>query len=291
MQKAILRKGGLDAVYFCPKCNHYKRKFEVNLYSGKFHCWVCDVKGSNFFSLFKFLRASEADYKILDGVQKHTQTVPKNSAECELPAEFISLGKYRKNNKMFNSAISYLVSRGINKEDIFRYNIGYCEEGLYKNRIVIPSYDRNEQLNFFSARDFTGNQFIKYKLAAYSKNIIGFESLLNFKEPITLVEGQFDAIAVRRNAIPLFGKTMSAKLKTTLLAEKPPRINVLLDSDARRDAITLCEFFLKSEIPVFLIDLDSKDAADAGFLKTWQHIYNSTELNFSKLIQIKLCQN
>ena len=35
-QSPRIRKG-TDAVYFCPSCNHYKRKFEVNLDSGKYH--------------------------------------------------------------------------------------------------------------------------------------------------------------------------------------------------------------------------------------------------------------
>jgi DNA primase len=289
-QKAILRKGGSDAVYFCPACKHYKRKFEVNLNTGKFHCWVCDVKGSNFLRLFKLLNAPLETYKILEGIQfsKSTAPIDTSSNECILPPEFISLADIKNKNSKFEQAIKYLINRGINKEDIFRYNIGYCAEGIYKNRIVIPSYDCNEKLNFYSARDFTGKQFMKYRLSPYSKNIIGFESLLNFKEPVTLVEGQFDAIAVRRNAIPLFGKTMSSKLKSKLLLEKPPRVNILLDTDAKKDAIRLCEFFIKSDIPVFFVELEKKDAADTGFGDVWNFIESSKEITFSKLIELKL---
>jgi hypothetical protein len=41
------------------------------------------------------------------------------------------------------------------------------------------------------------------------KNIIGFENMINWNVPIVLCEGAFDAIAIKRNAIPLFGKNIS----------------------------------------------------------------------------------
>ena len=37
---------------------------------------------------------------------------------------------------------------------------------------------------------------------------------INWEEPIILVEGVFDAMAVKRNVIPLFGKLVLDKLKT-----------------------------------------------------------------------------
>ena len=45
-----------------------------------------------------------------------------------------------------------------------------------------------------------------------SKDIIGFNLFINWNEPIVIVEGAFDAIAVKRNAIPLFGKVILDKL-------------------------------------------------------------------------------
>ena len=35
----------------------------------------------------------------------------------------------------------YLQNRGMGKADVIRYGIGYCSEGLYSNRVIIPSYD------------------------------------------------------------------------------------------------------------------------------------------------------
>ncbi|MEW3852040.1 hypothetical protein QOZ73_32900, partial [Pseudomonas aeruginosa] len=86
-----------------------------------------------------------------------------------------------------------------------RYNIGYCCDGSFKNRIIIPSYDKNGDLNFFSARDFLNTSSYKYLFPKWSKDIVGNELFINWSEPITLVEGSFDALSIRNNVIPLFG--------------------------------------------------------------------------------------
>ena len=44
---------------------------------------------------------------------------------------------------------------------------------------------------------FTEEKF-KYKNPPVSKNVIMFENQVNWKEPITLVEGVFDAMAVKK---------------------------------------------------------------------------------------------
>ncbi len=41
-------------------------------------------------------------------------------------------------------------------EDIIKYNIGFCNEGPYGGRVIIPSYDDNGKLNYFIARDYKG---------------------------------------------------------------------------------------------------------------------------------------
>jgi hypothetical protein len=112
--------------------------------------------------------------------------------------------------------------------------------------------------------------------------------LINFDEPITLVEGPFDAIAVRTNCIPLFGKTMSKKLKMKLLEYDVPMVNILLDNDALEDSIKICEFMVKHDIPVKLVQLDGKDPNIMGFEKTWQMIEATDIVDFEKLFKLKI---
>jgi len=296
-QTAKVRKG-TDAVYFCPHCNHYKRKLEVSLLDGKFNCWVCNFRGLSFRSLFKKMKASSEYFLILgeveqmrsDGVEwkiSFDDEVSDNSSNNVLPAEFrpfsIPCDDYN-----YKQAFRYIINRNITKYDILRYNIGFCDSGYFKHRIVIPSYDSNGRLNFFSARDYLGFSYMKYRLCDFSKNIIGNELLINFDEPITLVEGQFDSIAIRRNAIPLFGKTMSKRLKARILESDVPRINVLLDNDAQSDAIKICEYLMRNGIPTYMVKLEEKDPSVLGFEKTWEIINNTKQLTFENLIRMKL---
>ena len=37
-------RGGEEAVFNCPSCNHHKKKLTLNLSTQKFQCWVCGLK-------------------------------------------------------------------------------------------------------------------------------------------------------------------------------------------------------------------------------------------------------
>ena len=46
-------RGGEEAVFTCPSCNHHKKKLTLNLATQKFQCWVCGYKGHRAFKLLK----------------------------------------------------------------------------------------------------------------------------------------------------------------------------------------------------------------------------------------------
>lgn len=293
-QSAKIRKQ-TDAVYFCPMCKHHKRKLEISIKSGKYNCWVCGFRGTSFNTLIRRLNGNSRFYKLLnvsntsipnDDALVNIFKITEDNTYLRLPDNFISLSA-KSDSYDSNRAINYLIGRNITYIDIIRYNIGYCEDGPFRGRIIIPSYDADYKLNFFSGRAYFDTKF-KYKLCESSKDIIGFESFINFDLPVTLVEGQFDAIAVRHNAIPLFGKTMSQKLRTKLLQTKVPSVNVLLDSDARDSALTICKFFVNNGIPCKLILIEGKDPSEIGFHKTWEYINASQFVDYEFIISSKL---
>lgn len=98
--------------------------------------------------------------------------------------------------------MKYLADRGVTTDDILRLKLGYCEEGPYYGRIIFPSFDDMGDLNFFVGRSFYGST-MRYKHERYSKDIIFNDYLIDWREPVTLVEGPFDALKARDNAIPL----------------------------------------------------------------------------------------
>ena len=68
----VLKKG--EHAFYCPFCNHYKKKLQVNILSQMWRCWVCDKKGRSVFSLFKLLNVSNDKMKKLDEHKKNIQT-------------------------------------------------------------------------------------------------------------------------------------------------------------------------------------------------------------------------
>lgn len=282
-----LGKGEIQ--YFCPFCSHHKPKLQVNLETQKWRCWVCNSKGIKISTL---LRKLHVDYSIIDRIKKiygdtvyqHTDT--EEYVEIRLPQEYLPI---LENQHIISVRIAYmyLKKRGITDADIRKHFIGYCETGLYKGRIIIPSYDAVGKLNFFITRTIHENEPIKYKNPPISRNIIGFESQINWKMPVTLCEGAFDAIAIKRNAIPIFGKTLSQSLIAKLLTEKPP-VNIVLDNDALEDAIKHYQYLTNNGIDCNLIKLKGKDPSQMGFKEVTKQIQTNVTSSFEDLIKLKL---
>jgi DNA primase len=293
-QTARIRKGN-EAVYYCPFCHHHKKKMEINVDTERWNCWVCHTSGLSIRSLFFKVRVGDS---YLSELYKITNSYPRanfdeDKPEFEeipvLPADFIPLSIPSKSFK-YHHALKYLRERNVTREDILRYNLGYCENGEYRSRIVIPSYDKNGAVNFFSARAFYDNN-MKYMLPPWSKDIIGFELFINWQEPITIVEGGFDAMAIRNNVIPLFGTSMPFSLKLALVENKTKRVNIVLDKDALQQAVDIYERIedLQSEkIDIHLIVLGEKDPSVLGFEKVHEIIESSKPFDFGDLMKLKL---
>lgn len=273
------RTSGNNYAFFSPFINHYKPKLEIDLTANNqsdnpWHCWVSNAKGRNIKSLFKIIKVNRSFYdelnKILGTRVLYVDNVRNEYETLLLPNEYIRLADYSKQSDKLlkielKRAIEYLKKRGLTKVDILRYDIGYCSTGKYSGRIIIPSYDENYQLNYFVSRTIIEDELYKHKNPKVSKDIIGFESYINWNEPITLVEGAFDAITARFNAIPLFGKTLSNKLKEKIILRKPPKVIVALDNDARTDAFNISNYLLSNGIDGSILNMQAKDVNELGF--------------------------
>ena len=294
-EKGRLRHGN-NLQYHCPFCHHRKRKMEVCLDTNEWHCWVCDKKGRTIRSLFRLM-------KVGDGIQgKLTKVLPNESHRpnvvetdqliarepLTLPDEFRSL-LCKSNTIAYRNARAYAKKRGITISDIIRHNIGYCDSGEYENRLIFPSYDANNQLNFFTGRSYFDDVYLKYKNPEADRNIIGFENLIDFRYPISLCEGALDAITgIKRNVIPLFGKTLSKKLEMALSSSLVKEIFIVLDDDAIQAAITMSEKLLSDGKIVHLVNLNGKDPNVLGFIETNTQMIDTPPLDFMKLMRLKL---
>lgn len=293
----ILGKGQKRArdnyAFHCPFCNHRKPKLEINLAtseegSNPWECWVCQTKGKSIRSLLKQLKTpQETAAEILKYLPKGSQIEYKQLSIVELPKEYQPLYFASGTSVIANLVKKYLYERGLTDNDFIKYQIGYATTGTYGGRVIIPSYSGSNQLNYFVARTFDGNYF-KYKNPEASKDIIFFENLINWNAPIILCEGVFDAMAIRRNAIPILGKTISPSLYKKILTSTLTDIYVALDTDARNRALQIAEQFLNQGKRVFLIDLPDKDPSEMGFKAFTEHIQSAQELDLSSIMMHKL---
>ena len=291
LYKGYQMKNG-EYAFHCQFCNHHKKKLQVNLETQKWHCWGCNQGGHKIGILLRKLNAPKniisdvlkilGDYR---GVSKDKEE--KTEFNVTLPKEYIPLWK-KSEDPVYKNAIHYLKGRGIGSIDILRYSIGYCSSGGYSNRIIVPSYDGDGKLNYFMARDIFPNSKFKYKNPPMSKDTVGFELFINWNEPIVLVEGAFDAIAIRNNVIPLFGKFPSKTLVMRLIEKKVKKIYIALDEDARKDAIKLSKFLMDYGISTYLLNMKDKDPSELGFKKFWKLLKETKQSKFSDIVKGRL---
>ena len=282
-----------NKAYHCPFCNHHKPKLEINFTENKkghnpWHCWVCGKKGKTIRGLFKQIKASSHHFielsKLVKTGSEVKETVVIND-NITLPKEFKKI--IGNKDIIAQKVYSYLRSRNITKNDILKYNLGYCDFGKYKNMIIIPSYDEYGKLNYFTARSFEKDPYIKYRNPDASRDIIPFELFVNWDLPIILCEGPFDAMAIKRNAIPLLGKNIQTNLLKRIVESTVKKIYIALDTDALKQALKHCEYLLNQGKEVYLVELEGKDPSEMGFSYFTKLIQNTLPLDSYSLMEKK----
>ena len=221
-----------------------KHNLEINYNKNRFNCWACGKTNHMHGPIEKLVKRygtkhNLADYMLIkpeeDEVEEYIDNIRRDRV-IELPEGFRLLKDSNETHPRYKWAKFYLNTRGIKDDIINKYNIGFVAEGLYRDRIIIPSYDSNGMLNFFIARSFNDKVKPKYlNPSAEKQELIFNENLLNYDATIFLVEGAFDHIVIP-NSIPLLGKVLHPKLKLELLEKANADIVIVLDDDAIKDA-------------------------------------------------------
>ena len=258
---------GSELLFTCPACGHHKRKFSINLDKNAFKCWICDYRGRNirrairrfgsFVQLQKWDSISDkADLErfaelFMEPIRR------ENKTKVEIPKEFVTLT----NNQAPATglyAIKYLLKRGVTKADILKWKIGYCFEGEYRNRIIIPSFDEDGDCNYFIARSYIGDSY-KYKNPRASKDIVFNDLFIDWNSDLVLVEGVFDAL-VAGNAVPILGSTLrsGSDLLRKIVRNDTP-IYVALDPDAADKERRIIKMLLEYDIELYKIDVSGHD--------------------------------
>jgi DNA primase len=275
--------------FHCPFCNHHKKKLGISIRTGIWKCWVCPAKGSKVGGLFQKLRQDSAIISKAKELWNERLYSQKNEPVLlHLPTDFKPLN-VETGSFFYRKAKNYLLGRGVTEQDIIKHRLGYCERGQYSDMVVFPYFSETGTLTHFAGRTFLDKQF-KFKEPDNSdKNIVADENLINWQEPIILVESKLDAIVVRRNAVPLNGKKLTEKLRKKILQEGTSHIIFCLDGDALNDAMMQAEYFINNGIGVSCVTLPrNEDPNSLGYSKVWQFIHDAKIITNTDIFKFKI---
>jgi DNA primase len=257
----LITKGD-EVVFLCIKCQHRKPKLSVNLATDRFHCWVCGFSGKVLVPLFP--RGSKERQEYIEEIREKTEPEKQPERRYEtptLPAEFQSLSKPGK-GPYYNAAMGYLAARGIDRGDILRWKLGYCEDGEHRNRIIIPSFDEYGHLNFCVGRTIY-NDPKKYKHGFYCKDIIWNDYLIDWEKPVVVTEGPFDAFKARENVVALQGSILNSGSKLfSKIVLSGVDVFFAMDQDAFDKQLTIIKNLVSYGVTCRYVGLGGK--ADVG---------------------------
>tara|TARA_R110002020_G_scaffold14313_5_gene50830 strand:- start:8196 stop:9146 length:951 start_codon:yes stop_codon:yes gene_type:complete len=280
---------GRESLFYCPKCKHHKKKMSVNLSKNKFKCWVCDYSGNDvthlvrrygtkqqkeeWYNVCEIFDHSDLELKLNEIFSETIETTEKNQ-KIDLPEEFLTLTS-NKLTEVALPALSYLRRRDIERNDVVKWKIGYCSSGLYKDRIIVPSFDMDGDVNYFIARSFSKTAFPKYKNPNVPKKIIFNELFLNFKENLVIVEGIFDAVNAGGNVVPILGSTLDEKHPLfQKIIRNDTEVYLALDHDANKKEVKIAK--LLGSYGIIVRKIDTTGYQDVGVMPRDVYAYRKS---------------
>jgi DNA primase len=239
-----------QVAFDCPACSDEKGmadgdgkgNLEINYNRGMFKCWSCGETHNMHGPVIKLLKKYATpknirDYLLVKPDADLISNKERPKIILTLPEGYKKLSECTEKDYKSQQALAYLRERGITDEIIKDYEIGYTFKGKFFNRVIIPSYDSEGELNYFIARWFP-KEYTKLKYLnpeVEKQEIIFNEGKINWDSTIYIVEGATDHI-VTPNSVPLLGKFLSPQLLELLHDKAQGFVVIVLDDDAYEDA-------------------------------------------------------
>lgn len=320
---------GIQYSFNCPICQDHRSRFFVNLDRQVVYCHNCQYGNSiiTFLSDFNHIEWRDAlsvyreyqgeDYQLPESLEDevfqrlfhNVQSREPNKVVHPLPDEFIPVEEAR--GEAGRKAVKYLKSRGITLEMCERYYIGYCSEGHYADRIIMPDFENNE-LIYWQARTWTPtptNPLIKklfrkvlnpslteeqiqagLKAVDKSEVISNIDFILDDGMAV-LCEGKMDAYSIGDNGACMHGKHMSDTqfMKLVTNKDKIDVIFVMLDGDALPNAIKTADRLYKHFDNIYVCKLpQDADPNSLGRRKCLEIIKDAMPYNSMFAIKARL---
>ena len=264
-KKARLTPEKTNVEVLCPnkKCKSFKDgklKLVIQTETQQYNCWVCDNSGvgvsklvNRYFPSF----TSEAS-KIFKGTRKNDFSLEKEEdVTVDLPSRFVFLAESKNSiDPDIKSAIKYAESRNISERDFWYFKLGAVTGGQLKQRVIMPSFDSEGELNYYVARSVFKDSRMKYiNSKVPKKNVVFNEINIDWKNELTLVEGPFDLIKANENATCLLGCTLKEDQELfRKIVENETPICLALDPDVEDKSYNIAKLLYSYGISVRILN-------------------------------------
>ena len=267
----MLAADGVHAGVRCPACGDSqsgKKKLTIRLDNDSHHCWVCDLRGRTLEPTLKKYRpkyVQEYRERFLGKKTKvHLSTVPVEE-KVTLPKNFkmIAIEENRVDPDI-RAVYNYAVSRGLTNRDMWFFKLGACSVGRYRRRLIMPSFDRDGELNYLVARAIDEENKFKYLNAKVSKKSVIFNEInIDWTSELVLVEGPMDLTKCTSNAACLLGSQFNEtyELFQSIIRHSTP-VLLALDADMQRKSQDIAKKLSSYGVSVRVLDLG--DNSDVG---------------------------
>ena len=304
IQNYTLSKDGVNLSIWCPFCkdsNKNKLKMVIHLEKCFYHCWVCDKKGSNISYLFSRISKKLSDLsKSVFVNRKSKLNIFEDNEEDEkiepvnLPDGFkFFIQDFDLSNPDVRDVFLYAKNRGINKHKLHILRAGYSLSNDLRRYLILPSYDKDGELNFYVSRNIDADTScsFKYKNATVPKKSIIFNEInIDWNIPLTIVEGPLDLLKTNDNATCLLGSALNEDMKLFQeIVRHKTKINLALDSDVYHKTIRIAKLLSSYDVDVDILDTrGSEDVGDMSKERFNEILNNSKSFNENDTLLAKI---
>lgn len=260
-----LMRGKDEVIGLCPFHEETTSSFHASLTKNVFHCFGCQRKGNilDFVALTEKLDVRQAAFMIQEWFQVSSGDASQSAVHPSEIQAGASGTRYEASGenppltirlKSLNPKHPYLAERGLEKDTIEYFGLGYCSRGLMRGRVVIPIHNERSELVAYSGR-YPGEppeDRPKYLLpSGFRKSHVVFNlsrAGASARETgLVVVEGFFDVFRVWQagfhQVVAIMGSSLSERQRDLLAASVGPqgKITLFLDQDdAGRTCLSQC---------------------------------------------------
>jgi DNA primase len=297
----------------CPHCGETKHRLYVSTSKGLYNCYNCGefsgpivgliayIQGISYkeaFELYKeyanvYTLSGDIREAILEKLKVFDIDKYMLKSPIPLPETFTLLDK--SDSREAKRIRKVLHSRLVTDSQITRHKFGYCFDGEYSERAVLPIYEQKE-LQFWVARATTKTAYKKemsptneeYQISK-SEVIFNLDYAAKNFGAIVICEGIYDAVSYGDIGVATLGKILSEAQVEKILKYKNKLVNgvyMSYDEDAIKYNLRAAEE-LSKYLDVHMINVKD-DPNEMGRLGCLEAFKKAEAFDFSYKLKMKL---